>query len=281
MNAPGRFIRGIVKCASVLVLCLGGVAPMLAAESMQVNMLLVAPDGEEYLSHRNGALLGQVEGNIQGRFLGIDYQLEHVGFDDAGRAREDVSAVIVAGDVARILTLRELYAPLNVPVINISSGDMLLRESCYAGLYHTFPSDKMLRDAESQWRQANPGAQVNGQAWHPEFVKFAARDLNKRYSERFEVKMDDAAWAGWAATRMVAEAVVRTGSAEPEAIDRYLQESLAFDGQKGVGQTLRNNGQMRQPLLLVAADGELLGEAPVRGVAGSNELDSLGLPGCL
>ena len=34
------------------------------------------------------------------------------------------------------------------------------------------------------------------------------------------------------------------------------------------------------PLLLVDADGELLGEAPVRGVADIDDLDSLGLSGC-
>lgn len=252
-----------------------------AADAMRIDMLLVAPEGPEYLSHRSGAVLGQAEGNIQGRFLGIDYQLEHVGFANAGEARDDVSAVIVAGDVQQILKLRELYAPLDVPVINIASGDMLLRETCYEGLFHTLPSDKMLRDAESQWRQANPGAQVTAQAWHPEFVKFAGRDLNKRYTERFGIEMDDAAWAGWVATRMVAEAVVRTSSADPEEIETYLKESLSFDGQKGVGQTFRNNGQMRQPLLLVDANGELLGEAPVRGVADSNDLDTLGLPACL
>ncbi|MDY6982158.1 MAG: hypothetical protein SV422_03630, partial [Pseudomonadota bacterium] len=57
-------------------------------------------------------------------------------------------------------------------------------------------------------------------------------------------------------------------------------DGLVFDGQKGLNQTFRNNGQLRQPLLLVDANGELLGEAPVRGVANVDDLDSLGLPGC-
>jgi hypothetical protein len=38
--------------------------------------------------------------------------------------------------------------------------------------------------------------------------------------------------------------------------------------------TFRDTGQLRQ-LLLVVVNGELAGEAPVRGVAASDDLDSL------
>lgn len=251
-----------------------------AAEALQVKMLLVGPDTPEYASHRNGAVLGQTEGNIQGRFLGINYELEPVAVDDALALDDGISAVIVAAGREQLLDLLAHYAPLDVPVFNITLGDMDLREQCHDGLYQTAPSDKMLADAEAQWRQVNPGADVTAVAWHPAFVKFAGRDLNKRYMEQFSVEMDSAAWAGWAATRSVAEAVVRTNSADPAVIDALLRDGLVFDGQKGLNQTFRNNGQLRQPLLLVDADGELLGEAPVRGVAGVDELDSLGLPGC-
>ena len=103
---------------------------------------------------------------------------------------------------------------------------------------------------------------------------------DKRYTEQFGIPMDSDAWAGWAATRIVAEAVVRTGSAEGATLDSYIRRDLGFDGQKGLAQTFRNNGQLRQPLLLQSAAGELLGEAPVRGVADTNDLDSLGFADC-
>jgi ABC-type branched-subunit amino acid transport system substrate-binding protein len=251
-----------------------------AAEAMQVRMLLVGSAEPEYISHRNGAVLGQTEGNIQGRFLGINYVLDEVSVEDALQAGDGISAVIVAAGREQLLGLLEHYAPLQVPVFNITLADMDLREQCMDGLYQTLPSAKMLTDAEAQWAQENPGAKVTALAWHPEFVKYAGRDLNKRYTEQFALPMDSAAWAGWAATRIVAEAVVRTGSADPAGIDALLQDGLVFDGQKGLNQTFRNNGQLRQPLLLVDADGELVGEAPVRGVADIDDLDSLGLPGC-
>lgn len=278
---PGQVLSGSVAAmllTSLVAYSVDGAAA--AAEPLRVRLLLVGPDSEEYTSHRNGAVLGQTEGNIQGRFLGIDYVLDEVSVDEALQASDGVSAVIVADGREELMRVLEHYAPLQVPVFNITLPDMDLREQCFDGLYHTPPSAKMLADAEAQWAQVNDGEKVTAIAWHPEFVKFAGRDLNKRYTEQFSVAMDSDAWAGWAATRSVAEAVVRTQSADPAAIDALLQDGLVFDGQKGLNQTFRNNGQLRQPLLLVDAGGELVGEAPVRGVANIDDLDSLGLPGC-
>jgi ABC-type branched-subunit amino acid transport system substrate-binding protein len=250
-----------------------------AAEALRVTLLLVAP-GAEHVSHRNGAILGQTEGNIQGRFLGIEYVLEEVSFEAAQQAREGISAVIVAGTVEQLLQVLAVYEPRGVPVFNVALGDEALRVTCHQGLFHTLPSERMLADAVAQWQQANPGASVSALAWHPQFVKFAGRDLNKRYLEQFGVEMDSGAWAGWVATRSVAEAVVRTGSANAAGIGGYLREQLGFDGQKGIAQSFRDNGQMRQPLLIVDSSGELLGEAPVRGVAANDDLDSLGGSTC-
>lgn len=253
-----------------------------AAEGLKVHMLLVTPDNEVYASHIKGAVLGQTEGNIQGRFLGIDYQLEEVSAASGAVARDGISAVIVAAPFDQLLQVYETYAKSGVPVFNIALQNDGLRQVCRPGLYHTPPSDRMLADAEQQWAKVNDGAAITALAWHPEFVKFAGRDLNKRYTEQFGEPMDSAAWAGWAATRIVAEAVVRTSSNEGPVLNAYIRDELGFDGQKGLAQTFRNNGQLRQPLLLQDAEGQLVGEAPVRGaVADTNDLDSLGIPGCL
>jgi ABC-type branched-subunit amino acid transport system substrate-binding protein len=278
---PGRApLRHTVAVLLTSTLATVATCALAAAEPLRVRMLLVGPDTAEYSSHRNGAVLGQTEGNIQGRFLNIEYVLDEASVDEALQASEGVSAVIVADSREQLLRVLEHYAPLHVPVFNVTLPDMDLREQCFDGLYQTAPSAKMLADARAQWEQANPGSNVTALAWHPEFVKFAGRDLNKRYTEQFSVPMDSDAWAGWAATRSVAEAVVRTNSADPAAIDALLKDGLVFDGQKGLNQTFRNNGQLRQPLLLVDAAGRLVGEAPVRGVADIDDLDSLGLSGC-
>jgi hypothetical protein len=256
-------------------------APALGAESLQVNIIYVSDAGDAYDMHRHGAQLGVAEGNIQGRFLGINYQL-------AEQTAEEVlvvdfaalpSAVVVAGGEDLLRQLQSVYAPLDVAVINIALADDSLRQACLENVFHTPPSARMLADAEAQWRQQNPGAQVQAMAWHPEFVKFAGRDLNRRFTEQFGQPMNSDAWAGWAATRGLAEAVVRTMSNEPTVITAFLRDSLSFDGQKGVAHSYRVTGQMRQPLL-ITENGNLLGEAPVRGVARDTELDTLGITEC-
>jgi len=112
-------------------------------------------------------------------------------------------------------------------------------------------------------------------------VKFAARDLNKRYAKKFQREMDDDAWAGWAAAKIVSEAVVQEGLDKPAALLRRLWDGFFFDGQKGAALSFRATGQLRQPVLLVQdEDGQLLGEAPVRGAARPGDLDSLGRADC-
>ena len=53
-----------------------------------------------------------------------------------------------------------------------------------------------------------------------------------------------------------------------------------FDGIKGVPQSFRPNGQMRQRLLLVDDNGKIVAEAPIRGVVDGNDLDTLGQVSC-
>jgi hypothetical protein len=95
----------------------------------------------------------------------------------------------------------------------------------------------------------------------------------------YQAPMDSEAWAGWAALKMVSESVARTQSTDPQQVLTYLREDMEFDGQKGLSQTFRDTGQLRQPLLMVVA-GKLVGEAPVLGVTDTSNLDSLGLPSC-
>ncbi|MEZ5392640.1 MAG: hypothetical protein R2724_07100 [Bryobacterales bacterium] len=46
-------------------------------------------------------------------------------------------------------------------------------------------AQEMLADAEAQWRTAHPDAKsVEARAWHEGFVKFSARELNRRWKRR-------------------------------------------------------------------------------------------------
>jgi hypothetical protein len=219
------------------------------------------------------------EAERQAGFLGIEYQFVVARPSEAAE-HDDALAVLVSGTPAEILGAADALADAHVPVFNVSSRDDRLRAQCRPNLFHVPPSDKMLADAVAQWRKANPNDKnVEARAWHGDFVKFSARELNRRWAEATGRSMSDEDWAIWAAYKLVSDAIANNPDAGPEDLLAYFREDMEFDSVKGVQSTFRETGQLRQPLLLVV-DGKLAGEAPVRGVADSDDLDSLGGEQC-
>jgi hypothetical protein len=257
---------------------LTAVAPALAntPSPTQVSLAYVGVESDTaYLGVRQGL----AEANLQGRFLGQEYAIEAVAPEAAaGTDFTPHLAIVVAADAGLLQELAVRWP--DHAVLNARAGDDALRAACIPNLLHVIPSEHMRQDAVGQWRSRNPDAEVAALAWHPDFMKFAGRDLNKRFRAAFDTGMDDYAWAGWAAVKMISDMVARRGPEAPAALLQHLRSDLAFDGQKGIDLSFRATGQLRQPLLLVE-HGRLVGEAPVRGVAASDaDLDSLGLTEC-
>lgn len=238
---------------------------------LQVRLAFV---GERASDAHLGAQQGLAEANAQGRFLGQQYTLAVVADAAAARALP-AAAVIAALHAADLPALADGSA--GVPVLNTTATDSALRAVCLPNLFHTIPSTDMLADAVQQWRRKAPQSSAAAGAWHPSFEKYAAVQLNRRYQEAHGRAMSDAAWAGWAAVKLLSDTVARLGSADPTALAVALRTSLAFDGQKGTDLSFRSTGQLRQPLLLIEND-VVVGEAPVRPF--SDDLDSLGLTEC-
>ena len=256
-------------CAAIAFLfCASAVA------ALEIRLVYVgSTDGSAWL----GVMQGQHEANIQGRFLDQTYTVEAMTAEGLAQSDQQPAALIAAGDASALQSLSE--AMPGVAVFNVTADDDALRQVCATNLLHVPPSSAMKAGAVAQWLQKNPDAGVEAWAWHPKFVKYAARDLNKRFLRVQGVAMDDDAWAGWAAVRMVAEGVIRTQSTDPSVLLEFVKSEIAFDGQKGMPLTFRDTGQLRQRLLIVEG-GKLAGEAPVRGVADTTDLDSLGVPSC-
>ena len=208
--------------------------------------------------------------------MGVEYRL--VTADEVGDNGPLPVAIIAAVDSARILRLAERYQHL--PLFNTTAQDTSLRENCTDNLFHIGPSEAMLADAERQWRRQAPDSVARARAWHRTFRKYASAQLNIRFHEQFGSYMDDDAWAGWAAMKLLADTIVRQPKLAGEYLIEELKTNVAFDGQKGFDMSFRETGQLRQPLLLIDAD-KIIGEAPVRGVVDSSNLDSLGVPFCL
>ena len=256
-------LRRVATLTVLLSACSCGA---LADPVLEVPLAFAGPtDGTAY----RGARQGLDEAKMQGEFLGQHYRMDAVPDQAAA-----IVAALPAGELAALAK-----AHPGVPVLNVAAADDALRDQCMPNLFHVLPSRRMAGDAVAQWKRAHPEAEVEARAWHPEFEKYAASQLNKRYSEQFEAPMDDQAWAGWAAVKLLSDTVAREQDASPATLLDALRSRLAFDGQKGVDMSFRPDGQLRQPLLLV--DGtQLVGEAPVRGVVDIEDLDSLGPSRC-
>ncbi|HMM77762.1 MAG TPA: hypothetical protein PJ986_18815 [Gammaproteobacteria bacterium] len=259
----------LARSRAMLAALLLAAAPPLAAQAPPLDVPL-AFVGEATGAAHQGAEQGLAEAQLQGEFLGQRYRLD--------AAPEEAIAIVAALPAAELQALAAAHP--NVPVLNVAADDDALRDHCRANLFHVLPSARMAADALAQWHKAHPEAHgVVARAWHPAFEKYAASQLNKRYTEQFKQPMDDRAWAGWAAVKLVSDTVAREQAASAEVLLDALRNRLAFDGQKGIDMSFRSDGQLRQPLLLVAGE-QIVGEAPVRGVVDIEDLDSLGPARC-
>lgn len=242
--------------------------------AMDINFIFV---GDKSSTAYLGAKQGLDEANLQGQFLGQNYTMNAVASAQLEQQNlEGISAILTAVDSGNTFTSIANANP-DMPVFNLSLKDDELRTACIPNALHTISSRRMQQDAVQQYQQKKPGSAAIAQAWHPDFVKFAARDLNKRYKKSAGIPMDDAAWSGWAAVKLTSDTVARTQSAEPKELLQFFKTSLKFDGQKGSDMNFRETGQLRQLMLLVE-NNEIVAEAPVRGIASS--LDSLGILTC-
>lgn len=249
---------------------------ILAIEIQEFHFAFISDSNSSALS---GAEQGISEANLQGQFLGKKYTLEKFSTADLDKIQTNRYVAILTALPAK--QLLSVSSAINThAVFNLTAKDNDLRQSCSPNLLHTIGSSKMYEDAKQQWLQKKPDAKITVSGWHPDFVKFAARDLNKRYKKAFSQAMDEQAWSGWAAVKMTSDLIARGIDTKPASILNILKTELAFDGQKGINMNFRPNGQLRQILLIADDSGKLLGEAPVRGVVDPGDLDSLGHVNC-
>lgn len=245
----------------------------LAADKVEVSLA--------YLSTEAGmAALGVAQGldeaNLQGEFLGQKYVLKNYNPEQL-IAEPRVSAILAALDEAGLRALAKQNP--GIPIFNLIEGSDALREDCVSDLFHVIPSQKMHGDAVAQWLQKNADSKAVAAGWHGDFKKYAASQVNKRFKKAHDKVMDDEAYAGWMAMKIIADAVARTHSNESGKLIAFMKKDLVMDGAKGLKMTFRSTGQLRQMMLLVE-DGKIVGEAPVRGVVDTTDLETLGTLEC-
>ncbi len=89
--------------------------------------------------------------------------------------------------------------------------------------------------------------------WSPVIEQWGALQLQNRFKDLAHRGMTADDYGAWAAVRSIAEAVTRTGAADPDQLYAYmLSDNFELAGFKGRGLTFRPwNGQLRQPITLV------------------------------
>jgi ABC transporter substrate binding protein (PQQ-dependent alcohol dehydrogenase system) len=115
-------------------------------------------------------------------------------------------------------------------------------------------------------------------SWHRTQEQWGATQIQRRFSRLADRSMTELDYAAWVAVRSFGEAVTNTGSNEPGILREYLlSKKFKLAGFKGVPMTFRDwNGQLRQPILVVAPR-MLVTVSPQKGFLHErSELDTLG-----
>lgn len=115
-------------------------------------------------------------------------------------------------------------------------------------------------------------------AWHRTHEQWGAVQIQNRFKAQSGRRMTEKDYAAYLAIRSYGEAIIRTGSGDPEQIKAYLLgDQFTLQGYKGKPLSFRSwNGQLRQPILLAAAR-SMVATAPIAGFLHPvTELDTLG-----
>lgn len=112
--------------------------------------------------------------------------------------------------------------------------------------------------------------------WHPQYERFGAPQVSRRFAKNYKRPMTQQDWASWMAGKAVALAASGLAKNSPNALQTALNQ-LSLDGAKGVTMQFRPwDGQLQQTLLLTDGQG-VVSTAPVDGVLHPrNALDTLG-----
>ncbi len=86
----------------------------------------------------------------------------------------------------------------------------------------------------------------HGRAWSPRLRKFGAEQLNARYVAATGQGMDEGAWAGWMAVKILLETGLRVHDAQ--VTEYLLSERGFFDGHKGIPLRFGGDRVLQQPM---------------------------------
>ncbi|MBB4003356.1 ABC transporter substrate binding protein (PQQ-dependent alcohol dehydrogenase system) [Aurantimonas endophytica] len=262
-----------------LVFNAGALDDRLRGEACRANMLHTAPsramltDGiAQYLMWKQWRNWALIEGEHEGDQLFAEAMKKSatkfggtiVGekiFEDAGGAR--------ATDSGQALVQRQIPVFLQ----DLPDHDVLLvaDESEVFGTY-------------VPWRNWVPRpvagtAGLTAGSWHPASEQWGGAQIQNRFEDMAERRMQSKDMQVWTAIRVIGEAASRTQSTDPAAIAEFIKgDDFAIAAFKGQRLTFRDwDWQLRQPILLGTED-SVVSASPQEGFLHQvSELDTLGV----
>jgi len=150
---------------------------------------------------------------------------------DAAAALRLLSAMGATAIVGNLtLTLQRAHSGSGPILFDVGRHQHPPRSDCGDSEFHLLP----LVDPADGAEQAKPDSSVHLLAWSSSLERFGAAQLNQRYQKRFGLAMDEYAWAGWMSIKVLLDAVLKKGTADPCALEAFLLTGARFDGHKGV-----------------------------------------------
>ena len=123
-------------------------------------------------------------------------------------------------------------------------------------------------------------AGLSPRGWHWTWNRYGAPQLQHRFEALTPPRrMNEAAWAAYAAVKAITQSALRSDPADPEAMRAHLtSDDLRLDASKGVQMSFRPwSGQLRQPILLATADATIATAPLEQFIHRINDLDTLGV----
>jgi ABC-type branched-subunit amino acid transport system substrate-binding protein len=238
-------------------------------QSLRVGVLLPRGiDGDraaDLVTH--GVALGADESRRTAALFGLDVQL----LQRRARAPEEtmrsaqqllssgLTALVVASEADQWQAIARLAAEQRTLFVSVGSPPEGVADACDGFAVHLGPAAATIQRAETAYAR-RPGAHADDRPrvalWHHTLRRFGAEQLNQRFRRGVGREMDSAAWAGWAAIKILTEAALRARSSVGADVARYLARPTArFDGHKGEPLTFdAHTGELRQPLYIVVGD---------------------------
>ena len=228
--------RTHVTFVAALLLAATAVA---ASDAAAVRAALIVPAGTGQSLVR-GARFGAEEAAKTASLFQRRFELTVVEVNAAADVAREVGKLREAGVVAVIggVTgeVAEAIARTGAPFLAVYARDHA--QSGAAPSYRISPTAAQYGSAVAESDPKNARAL----AWHPSLRRYGAGELNERFMSATGVPMDEDAWFGWIAVKLVVESALRNAPLGAVRLDGHKGTLLRFDEHR----------VLRQPLYVVA-----------------------------